>query len=360
MNDNAKFPAATITGKILKVCEWPAADRTAWIAAAEAKKGLFDEADTPEWRPSTRELFERCYGGYLMWLSEQGMLDPACDPANRVTKERVMRFMQDRKAIGNSYRTLENYGTGLRHIMRVLAPSEDWGWLLPMIEKFKKAQVKKPMTGLPSSRELFELGIAVMDRAEDPTAGTVRDRAFPYRNGLAVALLAVRPIMRRRNLGEIQIGKNLVKEAGRYVLSFPDDEMKQKTGKSVSVPEILTGYIDRYLAVYRPAIVNGKYEAGPALWLSHMGGPIHPKYLGKEITNLTQQAFGKRVSPHKFRHCAGTSIATEAPEHIHDVSTILGHAAFKVSEKFYIFADTYLAFVLHNKTLAKLAKQGAP
>jgi len=88
-----------------------------------------------------------------------------------------------------------------------------------------------------------------------------------------------------------------------------------------------------------------------------MGGPIGPKYLGNEIGNLTEQAFGKRVSPHKFRHSAGTSIATETPDHVHDVSAVLGHAGLRVSEKFYILADTYLAFMLHNKAISKLAKQ---
>jgi integrase/recombinase XerD len=345
-----------ISGKILKLADWPKNDRLEWLEAAASEANIFDEAQRPKWRPSTRELFERCYGGYLMWLRETDSLDATATPASRVTKKQVASFMTARRRLGNSYRTLENYAVSLRHIMRVLAPEDDWSWMLPMIEKFKRAQPKKPMSGLPSIQELFQLGFAVMVRADAPLNGTVRDRAFGFRNGLAVAMLAARPIMRRKNLAEIEIGTNLIRDAEKYRLCFSDAQMKQKKPVSVDVPAILTPCVDRYIEVYRPAIINGKADPGNALWLSHMGGPVGAKPLGNEIGDLTKAAFGQRISPHRFRHCAGTSIAIELPTNVQIVAPILGHADFKISERFYIMADEYLAHAKHDTAMTALAK----
>lgn len=161
--------------------------------------------------------------------------------------------------------------------------------------------------------------------------------------------------MRRKNLGEIEIGTNLIRDAEKYQLCFSDAQMKQKKPVSIEVPPILTPQIDRYLEMYRPAIINGKGAPGNALWVSHMGGSIGAKPLGNEIGELTKAGFGRRISPHRFRHCAGTSIAIELPTNVQIVAPILGHADFKISENFYIMADAYLAHALHDRAMTALA-----
>ena len=62
----------TISGKILKVKDWPVADRAPWTSASFVGGDLLDLKLTPSWRDSSRELFERCYGGWLQWLVETG------------------------------------------------------------------------------------------------------------------------------------------------------------------------------------------------------------------------------------------------------------------------------------------------
>ena len=278
----------------------------------------------------------------------------------RVTKANVGAFLRDRQTIGNGYRTLENYATTLRHVMRVLAPELNWEWLLPCIEKMKGAQPKKKaISGLPTIQELFELGLALMETADKNLFGTIRDRAFMFRNGLAISMLAARAFMRRNNLASIVIGKNLIRNQNGYTLYFGKDEMKQKREASMFLPNMLTPMIDRYIDHFRPAILNGKPDPSGALWISHMQGKIGPKPLSNEIAKLTQATFGKRVSAHKFRHCTATSIAMLDPKNVLMVPTILFHANFEVSEKFYIFAEGHAAFVLLDKSLIQLAAPSA-
>jgi integrase/recombinase XerD len=354
MAESTNAPPPAISGKIMKVADWPERDRAAWLSISTSSACILDVPVGSDWSADTKELYARNYGGFLMWLKETGTLDVTAPPITRVTKGSVAAFMKARCMHGNSYRTLENYAFSLRHVMRVLAPDVDWSWLLPLVQLMKQAQTAKPIEGLPTILELFELGIAVMEKADDPSAGTVRDRAFLYRTGLSIALLAARPSMRRKNLGQIEIGQHLKKEAGGYRLSFEDEDMKQGNPFNAYVPPFLTPYIDRYIAEYRQAIVNGKYQPGPALWLSHMGGPIGARPLAICVAEATKVAFGKRVSVHKFRHCAATSIAKEDPVNVLNVPIILGHSSFKVSEKFYIFADRYLAYVMHDRAMTKL------
>lgn len=342
-----------ISGRSLPIEQWPAADRNAWAKANHAGvASTLADGDQPAWRPASRELFARCYGGWLRWLGETGRLHAGQSPADRVTKANLVAFLAARRHLGNSYRTLENYATSLRHIMRVLAPDRDWRWMLPLIENMKRAQPAKRVLGnLPSIFELFELGLALMETAETDERRTIRDRAFNYRDGLMIAMLASRAFMRRSNLAAIKIGQHLVRDENGYVLAFDKGEMKQKRDARMFLPAMLTDKIDRYIEVYRPAILNGRPDPGGDLWISHKSPKLQDLAIKLQFSKITRRVFGVSVTPQKFRHCVATSIAMADPKNIGMVPTILFHASFAVSERFYIFAREYAAFEKHSKTL---------
>jgi hypothetical protein len=353
------MPMTTFTGHSLPIHKWPTKDRRAWEAVAQiGPADVLAEGDRPIWRPSSRELFARCYGGWLCWLMEAGHFDPKQSPADRVTKANLVAFLAARRHLGNSYRTLENYATSLRHIMRVLAPERDWRWMLPLIDNLKRAQPTKRVLGkLPTVFELFELGLALMKHAENDTERTIRDRAFNHRDGLMIAMLASRAFMRRANLASIKIGKHLVRTEEGYTLRFDQTEMKQKRTAEMFLPAMLTDKIDRYIRVYRPAILNGRPDPGGDLWISHNSPKLQDVAIKFQFSKITRQMFGVSVTPQKFRHCVATSIAMADPKNIGMVPTILAHASFAVSERFYIFAQEYAAYQKHSETLDLIKQQ---
>lgn len=342
-----------VSGRSLPVDLWPKADRIAWAAFEHAGPvDVLAEGDRPRWRPSSRELFTRCYGGWLRWLGETGRLHPKQSPADRMTKANLVAFLAARRHLGNSYRTLENYATSLRHAMRVLAPDRDWAWMLPLIENLKRAQPTKRVLGkLPSVFELFELGLALMEVAETDETRTIRDRAFNYRDGLMIAMLASRAFMRRANLAAIKIGVHLIRTEEGYTLRFDKSEMKQHRPAEMFLPAMLTDKIDRYIQVYRPAILNGRPDPGGDLWISHNSPKLQDIAIKQQFSKITRAAFGVSVTPQKFRHCVATSIAMADPKNIGMVPTILFHASFAVSERYYIFAQEYAAYEKHSATL---------
>jgi integrase len=239
-------------------------------------------------------------------------------------------------------------------MFQALAPDRDWTWMLPLIRRLKSTvKPTNKHSVLPSIGELFALGVALMDRADDGQFGTPKERALMYRNGLSIAVLAARPVMRRDNLARIRIGKHLVRDGNSFRLAFAEDEMKGRRARGGPLPAALTGRIECYLRDHRPILLGSK-PGRNAFWISAMGDPIYPKAMSHEIGKVTEAAFGRRLTTHAFRHAAASSIAKEDPAHVGIVTTILGHADFRTSERYYIHAEENAAFVRMNNTIERL------
>jgi len=338
--------------------QWPEQDRRAWLAANAPGDDDLLAADRPalRWRATSKELFVRYNGIWLAWLKARGELDPALNPGARVTRQRLTEYLKAQHALGVGAKTLVNQAVSLRHMFEALAPEQDWTWMLPMIGKLKTAVVvAKNHSDLPSIRELFALGLRLMRFAEEKHEGSPKQRAIMFRNGLMIALLAARPVMRRENLARIRIGQNLLREGSKFFLQFSKVEMKGRRGRVAPLHPIFTAFLERYIEVHRPILLIGKPDTGGVLLISKDGNPIYPHAMSNEIGKATEAAFGRRVCAHEFRHAAGSSIAKEDPEHVEIAPSILGHADYHTSDSYYIFADEYAAFQHLDAALAKLA-----
>ncbi len=333
-------------GRALPLSKWPEPDRLAWIdAQAEDDDLLGIRRPAARWRASTKELHSRCYGIWLAWLHSQNLLHAHEAPADRVTKARLAAYLQAEHASGNTARTLINHAVGLRHMFEALTPERDWTWMLPMIGKLKTAVTPtRNHSDLPSIRQLFELGLALTQRAECEGTGTLKQRAIVFRNGLAIAMLAARPLMRRANLASIKIGEHLSREGATYRLQFSDEEMKGRRKRGGLLPQMLTAPIERYIDLYRPALLGSKPDPDGVQFISALGRPICPHALSHEIGKVTDAVFGRRITTHEFRHAAVSSIAKEDPAHVGIVPSVLGHADYRTSEAYYVFADEHAAF----------------
>jgi integrase len=182
-----------------------------------------------------------------------------------------------------------------------------------------------------------------------------------FRDGLIMALLATRPI-RRRNLVSIRIGEHLLREADGYWLRFRDVETKTRRNPlDMPFPAILVPFLDQYLTVYRPylctLILGERYfrqDPSNHLWVSVAHRPMSGDAIYDTITKWTAARLGCRLSPHRFRTCGATTIATEDPEHVHMIKDILGHATLRTAEDYYIVANSLKALHGHQARLQKL------
>jgi hypothetical protein len=215
---------------------------------------------------------------------------------DRATRANLTVFVRAQRALGNSAKTLVNQIASLKSVFEALEPSRDWAWMLPMISKLKTAIKRgKNHSDLPSIKELLDLGMLLMLRAECEEAGSPKRRAVMYRNGLSIAVLAARPFMRRHNLATMKIGEHIVKDGSVYRLEFSGDEMKGRRRRGGPLPVAFTARIDRYLDVHRPVLFIGKPDVDSAFFISGMGFPIYPHAMSNEIGRITGAFFGRRV-----------------------------------------------------------------
>ena len=341
-------------GYALKLANWPTPDQQAWhIAEAVGDIDLMSEHRPASlWRKNTKELHMRCYGIWLAWLQSEGLLDEAQMSWVRATPQMLTRYVKAQRALGKGSRTLVNHIVGIRHMLEALAPDIDWKWMLPTVEALKATfENTKNHADLPSIKELFELGLLLMQKAEYDYNMHFTQRALMFRNGLAISLLAARPYMRRENLAKIQIDKNLIFEGDRFYLKFGTKHMKGGKAIGSPVPAVLTEPLRRYLSKHRKILLKGNVDESETLFISWLSHPVDPHNLSNKIGEMTDLAFGRRVCCHEFRHAAGSSIAKQDPDNVGIVPGILGHSDYRTSEQYYIHAEENEAFQRLNNAL---------
>jgi hypothetical protein len=362
--DPKKDPAR----RCLKVEAWPALDREAWQIALR-QGDIFDERKAGDgWKASTRGKVAKAYGRWLNWLQSSGLPDSALRPSERVTLPNVGRFIADLQAAGNSPYTVLGRIRDLFHAMRALAPEENWDWLRRLINRLRRRVMpvrNKRILVVPSDL-LLAFGLELMTGAEGPEDGSEFARASHYRNGLMIALLAARPL-RRRNFASIEIGRHLVKEGDQYLLCFEGEETKTGVPIEDLVPAGLNRYLERYLSHHRPVLAsrthlrNGRHRqfrpAEMSLWISTNCSAMSEGAIYEQIRKLTRGKFGRALTPHLFRDSAATSIATEDPEHIYTVKSVLAHGSLQTSEKHYNHANSMISSRRYQSFLMALRRQ---
>jgi len=350
--------------------QWPELDRQAHAAALAPGDLLEPGGLAAAWSPHTRHKNAQGYGRWLTWLGGQGLLDPHTAPESRVTRERVVAYVHDLQAINASYTVLARVEE-LAHMLRVMVPGYDVAWLYRLAGRIRATVVssRDKRHRVKPSEQLADLGLDLMARAEGDTAGTPRDRAIAYRDGLMIVLLAARPI-RRRNFAALEIGRHLVPVGGGWWLRIPAVETKTGEPIDVPLPDGLQPHLQRYLDHHRPLLAqyNGRWRgqgAGNALWVSAHGSAMTEIAIHFRFRNLTHAKFGHVVNQHLFRDSAATSIAIEDPEHVRGTMAVLGHGRLATSETYYNHSGSLQAFrrlqrhVLKRRGEAKQASRRA-
>lgn len=70
--------------------------------------------------------------------------------------------------------------------------------------------------------------------------------------------------------------------------------------------------------------------------------------------------FCKRINPHLFRDIAATSIATEIPEDVGIVRSVLGHSDMRTGERFYNQARSVSVSLAYQAALNRFRSGSVP
>jgi site-specific recombinase XerD len=244
----------------------------------------------------------------------------------------------------------------LQHLLLalgVLAPHADWAWLRAWQYAYqKRARPRDKRSKIVDPRRLVELGRALMDSAEGLAHPSARARQF--RDGLAIALLASRPL-RRRSFCSLEIDRSLLFTAGRYVIELAEDDTKAGHPVCFDVPADLTCAMTRYLETYRSLFPGA--GATQALWLSAKGGPLGEDAFHDLVCRRTKQGLGFAIYPHLFRDIAATAIAREVPGSLVTARDLLTHSKLETTQRYYAQTRTADAARAHADVLARLRSE---
>lgn len=327
----------------LKASEWPAPDRTLWNAALQIGDLLEPGGMRSHYAAISNRKVERGYGRWLTYLASIAQLNPDQAPGNRITRERVAAYVGALEALGNGTQTILARLQELYEAARAMAPDLDWSWIRRVASKIRARNipVRDKRAKMIGDEKLVELGLTLMQVAEEES--TDRLCAIAFRDGLLIALLAMRPAMRRRNIAAMVIGQHLRQIGITWVVAFGENETKTGVALEFPWPEFLLPALERWLKHWRPVLLGltGRWArpAGNALWISANGSPLTQQSIYDRIIRRTRFALGKGINPHLFRDCAATTLAYADPGHVGIAASLLGHRRFATTERYYLRAQ---------------------
>jgi integrase len=169
-----------------------------------------------------------------------------------------------------------------------------------------------------------------------------------------VAVLAHIPL-RHKNFASLEIGRDVIKEDGKWSIVIPPEETKTRTYIDFQIPEDLQHQFLTYLTHVRPRML--RRPGCKALWVSAKGGPLSYSAVGPVLTRNTTKRLGIRIAPHDARDAAATTWAIAAPEQIGVARDLLAHSDLRTTIKHYNRARGVEASRAHNQLIARLRRK---
>ena len=339
----------------LPVKDWPASERLAWDAACEPTVRLRRGGRAAHMRPETQRDLARRYGYFLRYLFRTRKLDPAASAGTQVTPKAVKGFIAFARQHWGSV-TLAQSVFKLRRFAEIIRPEEDFSWLRQIEQDLRADARPKLRRENVTSDELLEAGESLFREAEDGKHLDTTERARLARNGLMVALLAVRPL-RHKNFGDLTLGTTFRRIDSCWWIVLEPEDTKAHRADERRVPDYLNEMIERYLSVHRPILLAGPVSrracqdgcgaqvqptkvprvedlTGP-LWIASTGAPLTYSGFGAAITDTTEAVIGIRLSPHAFRRAAKATATYFGGAHRRLAQGVLQHRDERVGAKHY-------------------------
>jgi integrase len=322
-----------------------------------AEGDVFDTRGSgAHWRSSTRKVLSESYGNWLRFLETEGVKLDSTAPAERVTPERIRDYLAWLKGCAASTRAARLFALLL--LMRRAAPAHDWRWLQRahsrLAAEARRERGREKRVKIVASRKLLAAGLSHIESARAQAGLSPRARAVRSRDGLIIALLALRPLC-IKNFAGLRLGHHISQTPLGYRIDFSEAEMKNHRPLETVVPHELIPVFEEYLTVHRPVLLGAAVE--DHLWVASTGRAFKPKKLSDRISKVTRRLIGHSVSPHLFRDSAATTLAIADPEHVRVVAPLLGHSTPATAETYYNQARSLEAGRAHRANIRRLRKK---
>lgn len=320
--------------------QWPAEDRRLWAKAC-APQSLFEDdgGGLAHLADISRFKYAKGWGRWVAFLASHAADALDLTPAARCAKAHVQAYLDHLRDAGNSDGTIVNRLGELMAVTAALDPAFDPRLLNRYIATLRsKAKPVRSKSHVRPADELVDLGVRLMESATDP--GDL-GHALSFRDGLIIAFLALHPL-RRRNLVNFELGRNLLRQGKGYMVVFAGTETKNGSPLELPLADMLVEPMNRYLGIWRPVLMARKgrwtQSVDAYVWVSSDGSPLGQEGMSGRIELRTRDAFGKAINPHAFRDASATTFTIADPARVRSAAPLLGHRSLATTEKHYIQA----------------------
>jgi integrase/recombinase XerD len=339
----------------LKISEWPVTDRERWVAAVSGKRSLHSKVNANKWKKPTQENSVRAWGTYLVFLATGNLLDAAQALDQRVNPEWVHAFGDD-QVTTKSLATAAVRINALLNFVRATVPDADIEWLRALNRAFQH-DYREQGSSKPEPPHVFELlgvGVDHMDYADEFRHVDPLESAKDFRDGLLIALMAMRSV-RRRAWVEMDLDTNLVEVDDGYSIRLFKANSKTKDQYRAPVPENLVLRVRKYLEVHRPVLVDAYHSHSNmgtnAVFVTPEVGRMSGSIVHRQVTRWTKHYLGRAVSPQEFRRATTTEASRIDPSLAHTAAAINGHKSLLTGDRDYDMASNLAAIRQYGEIL---------
>jgi len=340
------------TSHELPEIEWSAAEKACWdlLGARLARDRL---------RPGSIDAYRKAYALWLRYLRSAGTSSPLGSPMSDVPSALLHGFLDALRRRTSAATTL-NIGRRLRRLIHTADPAARATSLDAAIARARRELPLREGAGIPLSseallregRRLIASGKARLCRRRS-SAGTAAEGRILVRDGLMVALLAMRPMRIGAFVG-LRLRDSVILYRAAAWLRIRADQSKTGCPMEIPFPPMLFADLLFYLRRVRPSFRGSTSRTD--LWASDRG-PMSEELALQIIHRVSVRAFGFSVSPHYFRHAAATFLAEDHPAFVRLATDILGHADPVTTERFYNHARPWVGAAALRTNLMREARR---
>lgn len=348
----------------LDFSDWPDLHRAAYDAARQRGALFRPGGKAARWAPATDRGVRQRWGAWLHYLTRKDGHRVSETPADTVTLENLLGFVEDMQSRNLSSVTLATTVRDVGEALRVMDPAAD----LTLVHQAANelADMAEPAFDFISPKvgpsDLYDAGLDRMERLQRDAYSHWRP-ALEFGDGLMMAVWPCKPV-RLRTFALTCVGTNLVRAGdGTYDLRYVALDNKTKVQIKAALPTELTLWIDLWLDIQHSVLHRGQ-EPLSALWVNRRGTRISDRQLYCRFSAATLDELDVRINPQRVRRIVATGIAVEASENVELIPDVLDHANPETARDHYIKANKlghsrhYLSLLKdRRKRIANAAQQ---
>ena len=157
-------------------------------------------------------------------------------------------------------------------------------------------------------------------------------RAKGLERALAISLLIFTGI-RVKNLRHLGLDRSIRRSGKRVFLVLSEAETKTHSDHELELPPETIALLDEFLAAAR-----GHLPGSDSHWLfpGPTGSARSYSAMRDAVGSPLRKHAGIELSPHLYRHIIAKIVAERSPQHLHDVSRMLGHKRMNTTYQSYL------------------------